>query len=67
MIWGSGIDWVPKDYIERLENNVEIPIVISNNFSAKIKQVFMESVWSGVRGPLTLKVLEQYGVKRMLI
>ncbi|MFP3919023.1 polysaccharide pyruvyl transferase family protein [Lysinibacillus telephonicus] len=64
MIWGSGIDWAPKDYIERLENNVEIPILISNNFSAKIKQVFMESVWSGVRGPLTLKVLEQYGVRK---
>lgn len=63
MIWGSGIDWVPKSFIEQLENDIEIPLYVSDKLKQKIKTVFEESVWSGIRGPLTLKILEQYGVQ----
>ncbi|WP_440896767.1 polysaccharide pyruvyl transferase family protein [Amphibacillus sp. Q70] len=63
MIWGSGIDWVPKPLIEHLENNILIPFSVSDDLKQKIAVVFEKSVWSGVRGPLTLKILEQYGVQ----
>lgn len=63
MIWGTGIDWVPKSLIEPLENNEKIQVEISPSFKKIIDVVFKESVWSGVRGPLTLKILEQYGVE----
>lgn len=67
MIWGTGIDWVPKKYIERLNRNIKIPLSISPNLQKKIEKVFRESVWSGVRGPLTLRMLEQYGIKNAFI
>ncbi|KGR76858.1 polysaccharide pyruvyl transferase family protein [Ureibacillus sinduriensis] len=63
MIWGSGIDWAPKSFIELLDNNVKIPLSISDDLKTKMITVFNKSVWSGVRGPLTLKLLEQYGVQ----
>jgi len=63
MIWGSGIDWIPKSSLELLEKNKEIPLFISDEERKKLQRVFEESVWSGVRGPLTLKLLDQVGVK----
>lgn len=67
MIWGTGIDWVPKDFIDKLNGNEKIPVSISPNLQEKIERVFRESVWSGVRGPLTLKMLEQYGIKNNVL
>lgn len=66
MIWGSGIDWAPKAYIERFEKNMEIPISATNDFKRKVKEVFEESVWSGVRGPFTFELLRRYGVSEKL-
>ncbi len=63
MIWGSGIDWAPKSFIELLDTNVSIPLSVSNNLVTKIISVFKESVWTGVRGPLTLKLLEHHGAQ----
>lgn len=63
MIWGSGIDWAPKSMIELLDTNVNIPHFVSNNLKMKIISVFKESIWSGVRGPLTLKLLEHCGAQ----
>lgn len=63
MIWGSGIDWLPKNYIEQLEENTEILLPNLDRLKKKLAVVFKESVWSGVRGPLALKLLEQYGVQ----
>lgn len=64
MIWGTGIDWAPKEYIKLLDENKEIPLSISPSFQTKVEKVFNESVWSGIRGPLTFKILEHYGAKK---
>lgn len=64
MIWGTGIDWLPKNDIGRLNSNKEIYVPVTNHLLSKIEHVFKKSVWAGVRGPLTLKVLEQYGVDK---
>lgn len=62
MIWGTGIDWLPKSAIARLNNNERMHFPVAKDLQEKMERVFQESGWSGVRGPLTLKVLEQYGV-----
>lgn len=67
MIWGTGIDWLPKELIDQLENNVEIPLNASDKLRERINIVLEESVWSGVRGPLAFKLLYQYGVKECQI
>lgn len=67
MIWGTGIDWVPKSYIQQLENHEEIPLVVSDDFKLKTREVFEESAWVGVRGPLTSKVLQNFGVKNIQV
>lgn len=64
MIWGTGIDWVPKSLIEPLENNEKIPVHTSPELKRMIDSVFEESVWSGVRGPLTQKILKLYGIEK---
>ncbi|WP_040982415.1 polysaccharide pyruvyl transferase family protein [Oceanobacillus jeddahense] len=66
MIWGSGIDWVPKSYVS---NNLNIQFLTNTSklFQEKLNTVFHESVWSGVRGPLTKQLLEQAGVKKDVI
>lgn len=63
MIWGTGIDWLAKELIDQLENDVEIPLNASAKLRERVGIVFKENVWSGVRGPLAQKLLEQYGVK----
>ncbi|RDW19348.1 polysaccharide pyruvyl transferase family protein [Oceanobacillus chungangensis] len=62
MIWGSGIDWVPKSYINHLKNDMDMQFPISDTLRLKMKEVFEKSVWAGVRGPLTLKLLKSLGV-----
>lgn len=63
MIWGSGIDWAPKSSIQLLEQDEEIPLMLPPHFLKRIQSVFRQSVWTGVRGPLTQKILEQAGVQ----
>lgn len=63
MIWGSGIDWAPKSFIEQLDRNEQVPVAIPEHLKTRLNTVFEKSVWSGVRGPLTQKILEQSGVK----
>lgn len=66
MMWGTGIDWLPKSYIQQLESSEKIPLDSTDFWKSKVQKVFHESVWAGVRGPLTFKILEQYGVKDKL-
>ncbi|GGP09215.1 polysaccharide pyruvyl transferase family protein [Oceanobacillus neutriphilus] len=64
MIWGSGIDWVPKSY---LIDRQGIDFIKTNELKSiheKLNAVFNESSWSGVRGPLTKQLLQQAGVKK---
>lgn len=63
MIWGTGIDWVPKSFIEPIEENQKIPLNLTPEIKQQIDVVFHQSVWTGVRGPLTQKIIEQYGVE----
>lgn len=67
MIWGTGIDWAPKSYIEKIKKNEELPLTISLSYKEKVSTVFEKSIWAGVRGPLTKKILQLYGVEECLI
>lgn len=62
MIWGTGIDWLVESTIPALENKQQIKLDIHENQRMKIKTIFTESVWSGVRGPLTLELFNQIGI-----
>lgn len=62
MIWGSGIDWAPKSFITLLDENKEVPLSLTEDEKEKLNIVFRESVFSGVRGPLSEKLLKQAGV-----
>ncbi|GAB2541020.1 polysaccharide pyruvyl transferase family protein [Gracilibacillus alcaliphilus] len=59
MIWGSGIDWVPKSYIA-LDSLISWQV--SPDIKQKAQTVFKESVWTGVRGPLTQQLLQHCGM-----
>lgn len=63
MIWGTGIDWAPKSYIKLLTEKEDLPLTIPETLKSNIISVFKDSVWAGIRGPLTLNILEQYGVQ----
>lgn len=62
MIWGSGIDWVPKEYLSNRQNTALITSNLTDTFYKKLNMVFHKSVWSGVRGPLTKQLLQDAGV-----
>ncbi|WP_152657819.1 polysaccharide pyruvyl transferase family protein [Oceanobacillus sp. CFH 90083] len=62
MIWGSGIDWVPKDYLSDRQNINVITANMTDTFHKNLNTVFHECVWSGVRGPLTKQFLQDAGV-----
>ncbi|MCJ7841931.1 polysaccharide pyruvyl transferase family protein [Lederbergia sp. NSJ-179] len=59
MIWGSGIDWAPKSYIAP---DAPISWQASPEIKQKAQTVFAESVWTGVRGPLTQQILQHCGI-----
>lgn len=62
MIWGTGLDWFSKPTIPILENKDKPSIYISNKLRMKTKTVFTSSEWTGVRGPLTLELFNQFGI-----
>jgi polysaccharide pyruvyl transferase WcaK-like protein len=62
MIWGSGTDWVPQKYLLDLQNKKELNLTVNENLITKLNEVLAESVWTGVRGPLTLQLLKNLGV-----
>ncbi|MFD1065860.1 polysaccharide pyruvyl transferase family protein [Oceanobacillus locisalsi] len=66
MIWGSGIDWVPKSYLTD-NSNIDFLTNQTKLFREKLNTVFHESVWTGVRGPLTKQLLNQAGVKKEVV
>ena len=63
MIWGSGIDWVPQKYLLDLQNKKELDLKLDEDIKAKMNEVLAESVWTGVRGPLTLELLKNLGAE----
>jgi polysaccharide pyruvyl transferase WcaK-like protein len=66
MIWGSGIDWVSKEHLQHLINKNTLALSETDEDKLRVKRVFEESVWSGVRGPLTHELLKNYGVEKNL-
>lgn len=64
MIWCSGMDWIPKSYITHLESGRKLPLTQSTRLQSKLVDVFEESIWAGVRGPLTFSLLQQFGVEK---
>lgn len=62
MIWGSGTDWVPQKYLLPLQNNKELKLTVNTQLIEKLNAVLAESVWTGVRGPLTIQLLKNLGV-----
>ena len=63
MLWGSGIDWVPRSAIAHLKDDKDIPLTLSEDMKARLVHVLQKSVWAGVRGPLTARILEQCGAR----
>lgn len=64
MIWGSGADSVPKSMLASLERDGgrgELPLKLPDAVRRNIREVFEKSVWAGVRGPLTLALLQRAG------
>lgn len=62
MIWGSGTDWVPQKYLLQLQNKKELNLTVNRNLIDKLNVILAESVWTGVRGPLTIQLLKSLGV-----
>jgi len=62
MIWGSGTDWVPQKYLLDLQKEKELNLALNENLVEKLNEVLAESVWTGVRGPLTIQLLKNLGV-----
>lgn len=63
IIWGSGIDWVPKTYLADDQKIDFFKASESKALRNKLQTVFQKSVWIGVRGPLTKQLLQQAGVQ----
>ncbi len=61
MIWGSGTDWVPQKYLLQLQNKKELNLAVNKNLIEMLNEVLAESVWTGVRGPLTIQLLKNLG------
>ncbi|MEK4026742.1 polysaccharide pyruvyl transferase family protein [Sporosarcina sp. FSL W7-1283] len=60
MMWGSGIDWLPKSSISLLENpQGHFPFNIPDLTREKFRTVFSQSIWAGVRGPLSKEVFDR--------
>lgn len=66
MIWGSGIDSLSETAISTVGNGGKIDLNLSDKMIKKINYVFENSVWSGVRGPLTLNVFKGLGTANNL-
>ncbi|MBS2967896.1 polysaccharide pyruvyl transferase family protein [Metabacillus sp. KIGAM252] len=64
MIWGSGIDKIPKKQLDAIIDG-KIPSMekrLKGEEAAIFKKVFSQASFSGVRGPFTKKALEAAGI-----
>lgn len=62
MIWGTGIDSLSKQSIGKLDTEQHFQQSISNELISKIKYVFSNSDYVGVRGPLTYNFFKKHGI-----
>ncbi len=60
MIWGSGIDSLDKEYMNHYHGRSNsIPPLFSTEIQAKLKTILHQSIYTGVRGPLTYHLLRE--------
>ncbi|MDF2035790.1 polysaccharide pyruvyl transferase family protein [Cytobacillus oceanisediminis] len=60
-IWGSGIDLISKNDMERLDSKEKINF-LDQQSESKLIEIIDKANFVGVRGPLTYKVLKNIGV-----
>jgi polysaccharide pyruvyl transferase WcaK-like protein len=62
-IWGSGLDWQSKEYLEALlKSQVTSESPFGSEFAKSLSEVVEHSKYTGVRGPLTYEALSRMGV-----
>lgn len=63
LVWGSGVDWIGKKELDLLRSDT--PTTLTMNFkeqdSAMMQETFDAAAFTGIRGPLSKKVLETIG------
>ncbi|WP_332694838.1 polysaccharide pyruvyl transferase family protein [Halalkalibacter lacteus] len=63
IIWGSGVDWIEKPKLIKIQNNKRVANhFFSPSVEEKLREIIKYASYVGVRGPLTYKVLSQMGV-----
>ena len=62
VIWGSGMDWLPRSVLSSLLANEADPLQLPDHVLAPVRQVFSQSYWCGVRGPLSQSLLASVGI-----
>ncbi|GBF75948.1 hypothetical protein PA598K_04384 [Paenibacillus sp. 598K] len=62
IIWGSGMDWLPRSVLSSLLANETEPLHLPDPVLAHVREVFTQSYWCGVRGPLTQSLLASIGI-----
>lgn len=60
IIWGSGIDSLNKDYIQHyLGKTPSIPSLFPEEIHTKLATILDQSMYTGIRGPLTYHILKE--------
>lgn len=60
MIWGSGVDSLTKEYIRHYQEQTKPnPPLFSNEIQKKLAIIFHQSIYTGVRGPVTYYLLKE--------
>ncbi len=64
LIWGSGMDWVEKEQLDKMlaGENISLRKLFTEKDGELMKDVFNRASFAGIRGPLAKKALEAIGV-----
>ncbi|PGY48502.1 polysaccharide pyruvyl transferase family protein [Priestia megaterium] len=64
LIWGSGMDWVEKEQLDKMlaGENISLRKLFTEKDGELMKDVFNRVSFAGIRGPLAKKALEAIGV-----
>ncbi|PVE74491.1 polysaccharide pyruvyl transferase family protein [Priestia megaterium] len=64
LIWGSGMDWVEKEQLNKMlaGENISLRTLFTEKDGELMKDVFNRVSFAGIRGPLAKKALEAIGV-----
>ncbi|MEH7469435.1 polysaccharide pyruvyl transferase family protein, partial [Priestia megaterium] len=64
LIWGSGMDWVEKEQLDKMlvGENISLRKLFTEKDGELMKDVFNRVSFAGIRGPLAKRALEAIGV-----